>query len=59
LTITTVSQLQGEVAKVANKSIALANLCYSEGRAMTKDEALAQAAMSVSLLKSIVESTEP
>ena len=59
LTITTMSQLQGEVAKVANKAIALANLCYSEGRAMTKDEALAQAAMSVSLLKSIVESTEP
>ncbi len=55
----TESQLKAEVAKIANKSIALANKCYSEGRVMTKDEALAQAALSVSLLKAMVESSEP
>ncbi len=58
VTLTT-ALLPSEVAKIANKSIALANKCYSEGRVMTKDEALAQAAMSVSLLKAMVEGTEP
>lgn len=60
VTITSEAQLKAEVAKVANKSIALANKCYSEQqRPMTKDEALTQAAMSVSLLQAIVKSTEP
>lgn len=58
VTLTTAAQLPDEVAKIANKSIALANKCYSEGRVMTKDEAMAQTAMSVSLLKAMVESTE-
>lgn len=57
--ISSEAQLKAEVAKIANKSITLANKCYSEQRKMTKEEALAQAALSVSLLKAIVDSTEP
>jgi hypothetical protein len=46
--------LKREVAKIANASIELANKCYLENkRTMTQDEALKQAALSVSLLKAI------
>ena len=46
-----------EIAKIANNSIHLANRCYSENRIPTKDEALRQIAMSVSLLRAIIKST--
>jgi len=55
--ITSVDDIKAEICKVANASIALANKCYSEKRNMTKDEALRQVALSVSLLKGIIEST--
>jgi hypothetical protein len=56
--VASTDDLKKEIAKVANSSIALANKCYSEKRIITKDEALRQVAMSVSLLKAIVESTK-
>ncbi len=60
LTLSSTSQLANEVARIANTSIALANKCYREGRrTMTRDEALMQAARSVSLLRAIVDTTKP
>lgn len=56
--ITSIDDLKAEKCKVANASIALANKCYAEKRNMTKDEALKQVALSVSLLKGIIESTQ-
>lgn len=55
--ITSIDDLKKEIAKIANSSIALANECYSEKRLITRDEALKQVAMSVSLLRAIIEST--
>jgi len=49
--------LKRAIAEIANKAISLANGCYSGKRAISREEALAQAAGSVSLLKAIVEST--
>lgn len=49
--------LKNEIAKVANSAISLADTCYTGKRMMSRDEALKQAAMSVSLLKAIAEST--
>lgn len=56
--ITSINDLKKEISKIANSSIALANKCYSEKRVITKNEALRQVAMSVSLLKAIIESTK-
>jgi hypothetical protein len=56
--VTSTDDLKKEIAKVANSSIALANKCYFEKRIITRDEALRQVAMSVSLLKAIIESTK-
>lgn len=56
--ITSLDDLKMELAKIANSSIALANKCYYEKRIITKDEALRQVAMSVALLKGIIESTK-
>lgn len=53
--ITSLDDLKKEISKIANSSIVLANKCYSEKREITKDEALKQVAMSVSLLKAIIE----
>jgi hypothetical protein len=55
--ISSVDDLKAEICKVSNASISLANRCYAERRNMTKDEALKQLALSVSLLKGIIEST--
>lgn len=55
--ISNVDDLKAEICKVANASISLANRCYAEKRNMTKDEALKQVALSVCLLKGIIEST--
>ncbi len=56
--ITSLDDLKRQIGKIANSSIALANRCYSEKRIISKDEALRQVAMSVYLLKAIVESTK-
>jgi hypothetical protein len=55
--ILSIDDLKKEIARVANTAISLANACYSEKRVIGRDEALNQAAMSVSLLKAIAEST--
>jgi len=55
--ITSIDDLKREISKIANGSILLANKCYSENRILTKDEALRQIAMSVSLLRGIIKST--
>lgn len=55
--VASVEDLKRKISKIANSSITLANKCYSERRIITKDEALKQIAMSVSLLKGIIEST--
>lgn len=52
--VTNREDLKREVAKIANASIRLANKCYRENKPnMTQEEALKQAALSVSLLKAI------
>jgi hypothetical protein len=56
--IKTIDDLKKEISKVANSSITLAKKCYYEKRIITQDEALKQAALSVSLLKAIIESTK-
>jgi len=56
--IMSVDDLKTEISKIANSAIGLANRCYSEkGRIITKEEALRQIAMSVSLLKGIIANT--
>jgi len=55
--ITSTDELKQEIAKLANSSINLANKCYADRRIITKDEALRQIAMSVSLLRAIIDST--
>jgi hypothetical protein len=55
--IMSVDDLKREISKIANNSIGLANRCYSENRILTKDEALRQVAMSVSLLRAIIKNT--
>ena len=55
--IMSVDDLKREISKIANNSIRLANKCYSEKRIITKDEALRQIAMSVSLLRAIIKTT--
>jgi len=55
--IMSVDDLKREISNIANSSIRLANKCYSEKRIITKDEALRQIAMSVSLLRAIIKST--
>jgi hypothetical protein len=58
MTITGVEDLKQKIADLANRSIALANACYADGkRVMTKQEALGQVALSVSLLKAVIAST--
>jgi hypothetical protein len=56
--ITSIDDLKKEIAKIANSSIALANKCYSEKRVISKDEALRQVVMSISLLKAIIEGSK-
>jgi hypothetical protein len=55
--IMSVDDLKREISKIANSSIGLGNRCYSENRILTKDEALRQVAMSVSLLRAIIKNT--
>jgi len=58
ITITSEADLKKEIAQIANSAITLANKCYAEKRDhLTKDEAFRQAALSVSLLKGIIEGT--
>jgi hypothetical protein len=58
--VTNREELKREVAKVANASIRLANRCYRENqRPMTPEEALKQAALSVSLLKAVMKGNKP
>ena len=54
LEITSADDLRKEIAKIANESIALANKCYAEKRVVTKDEALKQVSLSISLLRALV-----
>ena len=56
--VASTDDLKKEISKVANSSIALANKCYSEKRIITKNEALRQVALSVSLLKGIIGNTK-
>ncbi len=56
--IKSIDDLKREISKIANSSIALANKCYSEKRIISQEEALRQTALSVSLLKSILNSTK-
>jgi len=55
--IVSVDDLKKEVSKTANSAISLANRCYAEKRLPTKDEALRQIALSVSLLRAIMKDT--
>lgn len=55
--LTSVEDLKRQICRIANSSILLANRCYTEKRTMTRDEALKQLAMSVSLLKGIMRTT--
>ena len=55
--IVSVDDLKKEISKIANTAISLANRCYAEKRLLTKDEALRQIAMSVSLLRAIIKNT--
>lgn len=55
-TIKSEDDLKREIAKIANRSIALANKCFAEqSRIMTREEAINQAALSISLLKGILK----
>lgn len=56
--IDSISDLKEQIAIIANSSIALANRCYLKKRNMTRDEALKQVALSVSLLKAVITSTQ-
>ena len=56
--IKSIDDLKREISKIANSSIALANKCYSEKRIITQDEASKQVALSVSLLRAIIDSTK-
>lgn len=56
--IKSIDDLKREISKIANSSIGLANKCYAQKRIITEDEALKQVAMSVSLLKAIIDSTK-
>ena len=56
--INSIDDLKKELSKIANSSIALANKCYSEKRNITPDEALKQVALSVSLLRAIIDDTK-
>jgi hypothetical protein len=47
--------LKKEISKIANAAISLADACYSAKRVISREEALKQTAMSVSLLKAIME----
>ena len=47
--------LKREIAHVANRAISLANACYSGKRVISREEALAQVAGSVSLMRAIME----
>jgi hypothetical protein len=53
LEVGSADDLKREVARIANSSIELAARCHAENRQMTKEEALRQVAMSVSLLKAV------
>jgi hypothetical protein len=55
--IVSVDNLKKEISKIANTAIGLANMCYAEKRLLTRDEALRQIAMSVSLLRAIMKNT--
>jgi hypothetical protein len=55
--IVSVNDLKKEISKIANTAISLANRCYAGKRLLTKDEALRQIAMSVSLIRAIRKGT--
>jgi len=55
--IESVDDLKREIARIANSAIKLANQCYAGKRSMTKEEAIRQIAMSISLLKSVMAAT--
>lgn len=57
ITVTSEADLKKEIARIANRAITLANTCYAEQRDLTEDEAFRQVALSVSLLKGIMEGT--
>lgn len=56
--IESADDMKKEISKVANSSISLANKCYSQRRIITGEEALKQVALSVSLLRAIIDSTK-
>jgi hypothetical protein len=56
--VNSMTDLKREIARIANASLALANACYREKRGLTKKEALTQAAMSINLLKAVIEGTK-
>lgn len=56
--IKSIDDLKMEISKIANSSIGLANKCYSEKRIITQDEALKRVALSVSLLRAIIDNTK-
>lgn len=48
------ADLKREICRIANSSIGLANRCYAENRQMTKEEAVRQISMSISLIKAVM-----
>jgi hypothetical protein len=54
-----VDDLKKEICKIANSAISLDNKCFAEKRLITKEEALRQIAMSVSLIRAIKKNTNP
>lgn len=59
LKINTVDDLKQAISHIANNAIAIANRCYNEDkRPMTGEETLMQCALSISLLKAVIASTQ-
>lgn len=55
LVVSSADDLKKEISRIANSSIELAARCHAENRQMTKEEALRQVAMSISLLRAVVD----